>query len=313
MTKACENIAYFTPFTPIQSPINYTGSKARLLPQILPLFPREMGTCVDLFCGGGSVGINVGIYKHCKNIIFNDKSKPLIEIFTLFLHTPFKVLLQEIESIIESYGLSNTADFGYKYYDCDSQEGLASYNKKGFERLKNDYNINKSPIKLFVLLIFSFNNQMRFNAKGAFNLPCGKRDFNTKMRTKLQHFVQGLQSLKPKFLCCDFRDFDLGILDSKDFVYIDPPYLLALASYNENGGWSEKDEYDLYFFMEKLDSSGARFAFSNVLTHKGREHIVLKKWLKKTGFRVYKLDFHYKNCNYQTKRTESSEVLVTNY
>ena len=313
MTKACENIAYFTPFTPIQSPINYTGSKTRLLPQILPLFPREMGTCVDLFCGGGSVGLNVGVYRHCKNVMFNDKSKPLIEIFMLFLRTPFDVLLQEIESIIESYNLSNTASFGYTYYGCNSQSGLASYNKMGFERLKNDYNISKNPIKLFVLLVFSFNNQMRFNAKGAFNLPCGKRDFNTKMRAKLQHFVQGLQSLEPKFLCCDFRDFDLGILDSKDFVYIDPPYLLALASYNENGGWSEKDEYDLYFFMEKLDSSGVCFAFSNVLTHKGREHIVLKKWLKKTGFRVYKLDFHYKNCNYHTKRIESSEVLVTNY
>ncbi|WP_317371660.1 DNA adenine methylase [Helicobacter canis] len=61
MTKACENIAYFTPFTPIQSPINYTGSKARLLPQILPLFPREMETCVDLFCGGGSVKNNLSL------------------------------------------------------------------------------------------------------------------------------------------------------------------------------------------------------------------------------------------------------------
>ncbi|WP_170235164.1 hypothetical protein [Helicobacter canis] len=48
MTKVCEDISYFTP---IQSPINYTDSKAKLLPQILPLCPREMGACVDLLVG----------------------------------------------------------------------------------------------------------------------------------------------------------------------------------------------------------------------------------------------------------------------
>ena len=42
----------------IQSPLNYTGGKFRLLPQLLPLFPKDAGTFVDLFCGGCNVGIN---------------------------------------------------------------------------------------------------------------------------------------------------------------------------------------------------------------------------------------------------------------
>ena len=36
----------------IQSPLNYTGGKYKLLPQILPLFPKDIDVFVDLFCGG---------------------------------------------------------------------------------------------------------------------------------------------------------------------------------------------------------------------------------------------------------------------
>lgn len=35
-----------------KSPLNYTGGKFKLLPQILPLFPDKTDTFVDLFGGG---------------------------------------------------------------------------------------------------------------------------------------------------------------------------------------------------------------------------------------------------------------------
>ena len=35
----------------VKSPLNYTGGKHKLLPQILPLFPEEINTFVDLFTG----------------------------------------------------------------------------------------------------------------------------------------------------------------------------------------------------------------------------------------------------------------------
>lgn len=35
----------------IQSPLNYTGGKFKLLPQILPHFPKDIDVFVDLFCG----------------------------------------------------------------------------------------------------------------------------------------------------------------------------------------------------------------------------------------------------------------------
>lgn len=36
----------------IKSPLNYTGGKYKLLPQILPLLPNNIDTFIDLFGGG---------------------------------------------------------------------------------------------------------------------------------------------------------------------------------------------------------------------------------------------------------------------
>ena len=296
--------------TLIQSPLNYTGSKFRLLPQILPFFPKDIGIMVDLFCGGASVGVNVS----AKHIVLNDRLKELVKILALLKRESIESLLGQIESIIADFHLSDSAKFGYKFYHCDSTKGLSSYNKAGFLALKNAYNNDKDTLKLFVLIIYAFNNQIRFNSKGEFNLPCGKRDFNAKMQQKLKDFVQTMQSKNISLQSKDFREFDSGILDKQSLVYIDPPYLLANAGYNENGGWSEADEKDLLDFMTFLDSREIRFALSNVLFHKGREHKILATWLKSNPkFHTHFLDFSYKNCNYQTKRAESSEVLVVNF
>jgi site-specific DNA-adenine methylase len=52
----------------IKSPLNYIGGKYKLLEQILPLFPKEIKTFIDLFAGGCNVGLNVKAEK----IICND-------------------------------------------------------------------------------------------------------------------------------------------------------------------------------------------------------------------------------------------------
>ena len=37
----------------VKSPLNYTGGKYKLLPQLLELFPKQVNSFVDLFAGGG--------------------------------------------------------------------------------------------------------------------------------------------------------------------------------------------------------------------------------------------------------------------
>ena len=300
----------FTQTRLTQSPLNYTGGKFRLLPQILPLFPKNAPLMLDLFCGGASVGINANAQK----VILNDKSSELVGILRLFQRTPLNELLQGLSRLIAEFKLSNSREFGYAHYDCNGAVGLSAHNKAGFNALRAAYNADKDPLKLFALVIYGFNNQLRFNARGEFNLPCGKRDFNAKMQDKFTAFVRALQSREISLENVDFRDFDTSILNKQSFVYIDPPYLLATASYNENGAWGEQDERDLYEFMQALHAKGVKFAFSNVLFHKGKPHSMLEKWLEKCPFlRTHFLNFSYKNCNYHTKRSESNEVLITNY
>lgn len=47
----------------IKSPLNYIGGKYKLLPQLIPFFPKEINVFVDLFCGGCNVGLNVNAKK----------------------------------------------------------------------------------------------------------------------------------------------------------------------------------------------------------------------------------------------------------
>lgn len=301
----------------IQSPLNYTGGKFKLLPQILPLFPKNIDIFVDLFCGGGNVGINV----NSKRTIFNDTNDNLTYLFNTFKNLGDD-FLNVIDEIIEKYELSQSDKFSYAYYECDSNSGLAPYNKDKFLNLRNDFNNKKSVdyyyyAMLYVLIIYSFNNQIRFNSQGKFNLPVGKRDFNEKMKSKLNKFIGRLKNKNYEFSNIDFRKFDSSILTQNSLVYVDPPYIITCATYNEQGGWNSNDEKDLLKILDDLHSNNIKFALSNVLRSKGKENTILINWANKNSdkYKVINLDYNYKNSNYQTKnKTDvTEEVLIVNY
>ena len=168
---------------------------------------------------------------------------------------------------------------------------------------------------LYALVVFGFNNQMRFNDRGEYNLPVGKRDFNNVIRRKLQIFVDKLKTQQPIIQNKDFRRFDINQLDSQSLVYLDPPYLISTATYNEGGGWTENDEQSLLYFMDRLHANGIRFVLSNMLEHKGRKNQLLIDWIEQRHWQVVDINMDYSNSNYQVegKNTRTKEVLVKNY
>ena len=202
--------------------------------------------------------------------------------------------------------------------DVEFGNGVGQYNKDKFLKLRSEYNnSNKKRDDLFLLLIiYSFNNQIRFNNKGEFNLPVGKRDFNGSLRKKLQLFMDKLHSKEISFENKDFRNLDIDkICKNNSFFYLDPPYYLGDASYNENGGWTGKDEEDLLNFLKLCDEKQIRFALSNVIEHKGKIHDKLLKWCLSNGFNINYINNSYKNSNYHIKDKSliTREVLITNY
>ncbi len=302
----------------LQSPLNYTGGKYKLLPQILPHFPKDINLFVDLFCGGGNVGINVP----CNRVIFNDNNSLLKFVFGALKNLDKQSTYELIDSIINNYGLSNSEQKGYDFYGCTSADGLAKYNSAGYLKLREDFNKNKTLdyryyIMLYVLIVYSFNNQIRFNKKGEFNLPVGKRDFNKKMRDKLSAFIDRLKSGDYTFENYDFRELPNENWNEKTFVYADPPYLISCATYNEQHAWSENHEHALLKYLDELDDRGIRFALSNVLRAKGKENKILIDWINRNidKYRVIYLNYSYSNSNYQTKDRASitDEVLIVNY
>lgn len=303
----------------ISSPLNYTGGKAKLLPQLLPLFPDSVSVFVDLFCGGANVGVNVT----AENCICNDVNSELVGLLHIFQTIPTEELLNKIKTIIADYSLSDSYSYGYQFYGCNSSAGLGKYNSQGYLALRENFNRLKKKdedyfLKLFVLIIFSFNNQIRFNSTGNFNLPVGKRDFNIRMQKKLQDFSQVLKNKNLQIVNLDFQKFPVESLPVNSFLYADPPYRITCASYNEKNGWTEKDDIRLLQFLDRCHSLNIRFALSNVLEVNGKKNEILKSWLTDNkSFFCYHLLFSYKNSNYHKHEryvaSVADEVLITNY
>ena len=282
----------------IKSPLNYIGGKTKLLKQILPLFPKEIDTFVDLFAGGCNVGINVQAQK----VIFNDNLNFLIDMYEYFITTNIDEIILDVEKKIKTHKLSKT-------------------NVDGYNNLRNEYNTKRKPIDLFILICYSFNHQIRFNNKHEFNVPLGKErsSFKENIKTNLIMFKRKLNYVDASFTKYDFNDFDFKNLNSKDFVYCDPPYLITTGSYNDGKrgfkGWTPKEELELLSRLDLLNKRGIKFGLSNVIDHKGLVNEYLVNWIdnNKSSLMVNYLNFNYKNSNYQTSNKKSTEVLITNY
>ncbi len=298
----------------VKSPLNYTGGKYKLLDQIVDKFPKEIDTFIDLFTGGANVGVNVTANK----IICNDKQEEVIKILNLFDKYSEYEIIDTIETLINRYNLSNSFVNGYKYYDCDSNSGLVKYNKERYYKMREDYNnMAESETKdfyLLLLIIYSFNNQLRFNGSGDYNMPVGKRDFNNSIRKNMKNFIRKIKSQHIEFISNDFRKIKLDDYENP-FIYCDPPYYLGTAAYNENGGWSESDELSLLDYLYNADAKGYKFALSNVIEHKGMKHHKLIDWAMENHYSINYLNFNYNNSNYQSKNkiNKTVEVLITNY
>ena len=278
----------------IKSPMNYVGGKYKLLPQILPLFPKNIETFVDLFCGGFNVGINV----EAKNIVANDICLPVIEVYKGIQKEGMPNALNKVKNTIKEFGLSKT-------------------NEEGFKAIRDFYNKgNKEWYIFYSMLTHAFNYQIRFNKNGEYNMPFGKNrsNFNPNLEKNFIEFSNAISNKNITFCNSDFKKLKLDCLTNKDFIYLDPPYLLGCASYNESDGWNEIQERELLNLCDMADKNNIKFGISNVLIHKGKSNDILIEWSKK--FNIHYLDKDYNNCNYQDiarRNNKTVEVFICNY
>ena len=283
----------------IKSPLNYIGGKYKILNQIVPLFPNDINNFIDIFTGGGNVAVNV----KAKKIFMNDNLIYLIDLYKLFYKLKYNKVLEYIYDRIEEYKLSND-------------------NLDGYNRLRYEYNTNRKPLDLFVLVSYSFNHQIRFNNSHKFNNPFGKyrSSFNNSIKNNLENFIYRMQTLNIHFSDENFEYFNFDFLKEEDFVYCDPPYLISVGVYN-NGrrgftGWDKNNEIRLLKILDDLNKRNIKFALSNFLIHNGKSNDILNDWISYNNYNVKKICSNYNNSCYNKKllsQTQTIEVLITNY
>lgn len=286
------------------SPIFYMGNKKKLIKKgLTDLFPKNIDTFVDVFAGSGVVGMNT----LARIYIVNDEDFHLSQLYNLFASYPADIIVDRIKMNIEMYCLPTERTKRNQYAD---KAKIEEY-KKAYSRLRSEYNANKDIFDFYTLMFFSFSQQFRFNSKGEFNMPYGMDCFCDKNIEYIENGCEYFSRSNVKTICTDFRNI-ITHFDKERFFYCDPPYYNTTAVYNENDGWTDKDEKDLYYCLDAQNYYGAKWALSTVLENKGKTNPILEKWLSENDYNIYSFDGHtYSACG--KGNSHAKEILVTNY
>ena len=271
------------------SPLNYMGGKSEMISFIKENMPKKYNRFIDLFAGGFNVGVNFDV----NELIYNDCNFKVKQLIEMFRDTDTFDLYKYIISTIKKYGLEKE-------------------NKEAYLKARTDYNHPEPPTRdsklLYVLILYGFQQQIRFNSSLDYNNPVGQSGFNDKILEKLISFSRRLKELNITFMSQDFEELE-NYIDKDTFFYCDPPYLITLGSYNDGkrgfNGWNEEHEKRLLQFLDKIDKAKGKFMLSNVMEHNGKKNTILEKWLKKNK--------RYKKIDYTGKSRGRKEIIIINY
>ena len=297
----------------IRSPLFYVGDKYKLMPQLTKLFPKNIQTYYDVFCGGGSASINVEANKY----VMNDINPKIIELHNYLQKNSSDIekFISEMYNCIREYGLS-LSELG-KNTEIEELKKeykktyFAKYNKESYLKLRHDYNKDQSNTALvYMLLIYGFNHMIRFNSKGDFNLPVGNVDWNKNVSVALRNYANWYNE-NDVYVSngMDFEKFiELQNIKKGDFLYFDPPYLITFSDYNKL--WNDEEERRLYSMLDKLNEKGIQWGVSNMLTHKEKTNEILSEWA--TKYNRFSIKSNYISRFDNTQKIGSREIYVTN-
>lgn len=274
-----------------ESPLNYSGSKVKMVPFIKSLLPMNVKTFVDVFGGGFNVGINVNAEK----IIYNDINPFVVDLIKSFKFTESVDYLKTINKYIKDYN-------------------LAPNNKETYLKLRSIYNESpqqaRSPLMLYALILFGFQQQIRFNSDYGFNIPCGSRRFNDRIIAKLVSFCRIIKEKNIEFYNLPFEK--LFNMEEGDIVYyFDPPYRETTATYNDGKrgfeGWTIEHERRLCSLIDKLSEANVKCMFSYVLSVDSFYNHNVENWATNNGYRIVSVP------QTQGRYNNRTEVLILNY
>jgi DNA adenine methylase Dam len=268
----------------VQPPFNYTGSKFLLLNQLIPKFDPKPSTFVDLFTGGGAVYTNViDRYEH---VIVNDLIGDLVGAHKALIQDPGFV------ELVKAF--------------C-----ATALTQNGYNALRAEYNREKSPARLYALMLSCTNNMLRFNLNMGFNQTWGQRSFNSRTQEKITAFRKHLQPHQHK-LSYHSLPFDQVPIPEGSMVYMDPPYSGAHNGAGYNTFWGRTQDLTLYDTCMRLNERGDSVGLSNVYRADSDDNPLVVTKLLAEGFHLHVMDYNYGKVARKAKPV-TDEVFVCNY
>ena len=270
-------------------PIKSQGIKTKLVPWINSIIPREFdGKWIEPFMGTGVVAFNLAP----ERALLCDANPHLINFYQAI--NDGRITPEIVKQFLEKEG-AELLDKGEVHY----------------YKLRDRFNETHSPLDFLFLNRAGFNGMIRFNRKGAFNIPfCKKpqrfaRAYITKIVNQVSHVVRLLKIKDFVFKCQPFQA-TIANAGSSDIIYCDPPYIDRHVDYYN--GWDGKREYELF---DALSGSKSKFILSTWHHNDFRRNDYIDELWNR--FNILTLEHFYHVGGSEKNRNPMIEAIVTNY
>jgi len=270
-------------------PIKTQGIKTKLVNLIIEQIRFEIkGRWIEPFMGSGVVGFNLRPLK----AVFADKNPHIINFYNSIKDR--EITSKKVKIFLEKEG---------KY--------LLERGEDYYYEVRDRFNKYHNPLDFLFLNRSCFNGVIRFNSKGEFNTPFGKKldrfkkAYITKIVNQVKYVEECVRKYDWVFIAQDFRKTIMSA-NYDDVIYCDPPYIRRHNNYFDV--WTEKDEYDLY---ELLSNFKGKFILSTWYKNKYRENKYIKILWRK--FNIITIDHFYYVGGKEVNRNPMVEALILNF
>lgn len=247
--------------TPKVPPIKIQGIKTKLVPFIAESIKWDgKGVYFEPFMGSGVVGFNL----EPQRAIFSDTNPYIIQFYKDIQSG--KITSEIARDYLESEAIrlaSTPADKSSYYYE-----------------VRDRFNDTHNSLDFLFLQRSNFNGMIRFNSRGEYNVPFGRKPerFKKALITKIVNQIAWVEKILEgkdwQFICMPFTEA-FNMMSSNDFVYLDPPYIDRYDGYYDS--WSE--QYAL-LLADLTQEGDAGYAFSMWYENKYRKNSHIEKWVK---------------------------------